>query len=95
VIPPRKEPPPWKTAHNVAASPRMARLYWFLRDNGVAIGDWATDANVEGELLKLKKLQVQLGVMAMDADHSARHLAEVVLLDLENLMRRRPSARVT
>lgn len=100
MIPPRKDPPAWRTAHGATASPRMARLYWFLRDNGIAVSDWATDQNVEQEIGKLETLLNWLkGAMLAEALGELAELRGPAILitlreDLENVMRRRPSARV-
>jgi hypothetical protein len=68
------------TQHGAVMSPRMARMWTFLRAEGIPLTDFSTDSSVEA---CITKLTVALA-----------HATELAA-DIENLTKRRPSARVT
>lgn len=84
------------TQHNVKMSPRMERLWKYIREErGISLTDFSTDECVERVqdqlLLGLKELEARVSASRGDRDRDLENL----LVDYRTIMNRRPHARTT
>lgn len=92
MIAPLATPPARRTAHNAQMSPRLSRLYTWLQANGSSLGDFSTDECVQRDMPRLLSLQRELDELR---DRAPERYLDDLAVDLANVMRRVPSARVT
>jgi hypothetical protein len=95
---PLLNPPALLTPHGQKMSVRQARLYQWLRARGVSLTPFSTDANVAGQLDALGAARAQLSNLVRPAGASGplpESILGELIGDLDTIMRRVPSARVT
>lgn len=80
-----------KTQHGVKMSPRMERLWRYIREERkISLTDFSTDQCVERELPRLREAMANLEKrQTAKPSTETRHM----MLDLAAIMRRLPSAR--
>lgn len=78
-------------------SPRMSRFWGYLNAHGVALSDFSTDECVLRELPRLHKARAELNTLLNRTEPDLPSLSDLEALgrDLDNLMRRLPTARVS
>ncbi len=81
------------TRKGATMSPRMERLWTFMRGRRIGLDDWSTDECVEREQKALKAGEEELiSILAKSPDdRDLQHL----LIDYRTIMNRRPHERAT
>ena len=49
-----------RTTHNIPASPRLARLYRVLHEQGIGLVDWSTDDDIARQIGRLKAFLIEV-----------------------------------
>ena len=80
------------TTKGATMSPRMERLWTFIREREICLTDWSTDEHVEREQASLREGERALVTRAAAAPED-RDLQNL-LVDYRAIMNRRPHGRV-